>query len=82
LRGLSGYERAKALISIAHPDDREYLEKEAYRLNLIPRKFPVPMWPSEKRRYPDFMKERKGWKIPYNSVIWGYDFIDDGWSGK
>jgi acyl-CoA hydrolase len=82
LRGLSGYERAKALISIAHPDDREYLEKEAYRLNLIPRKFPVLMWPSEKRRYPDFMKERKGWKIPYNSVIWGYDFIDDGWSGK
>ena len=31
LRGLSGYERASALISIAHPDDREWLEKEARR---------------------------------------------------
>ena len=29
LRGLNGYERAAALISIAHPDDREWLEKEA-----------------------------------------------------
>jgi len=82
LRGLTGYERAKALISIAHPDDREHLEKEAYRLNLTPKKFPVPMWPPEKRRYPDFLKERKDWKMPYNSTIWGYDFTDDGWSGK
>lgn len=82
LRGLTGYERAKALISIAHPDDREHLEEEAYRLKLLPKKFPVPMWPSEERRYPDFMKERKDWKMPYNSVLWGYDFNDDGWSGK
>ena len=82
LRGLTGYERANALISIAHPDDREFLEKEAYRLNLMPKKFPVPMWPPAKRRYPDFVKERKDWKMPYTSSLWGYDFIDDGWSGK
>jgi acyl-CoA hydrolase len=82
LRGLTGYERVKALTFIAHPDDREYLEKEAYRLNLIPKNFPIPMWPSEKRRYPDFMKERRDWKMPYNSALWGYDFSDDGWSGK
>lgn len=82
LRGLTGYERARALISIAHPDDRDYLEKEAYRLNLLPKKFPVPMWPPEKRRYPDFIKERREWKMPYNSVLLGYDFSDDGWSGK
>ena len=82
LRGLTGYERALALISIAHPDDREFLEKEAYRLNLLPKKFPVPMWPPEKRRYPDFNTERKNWKMPYGSIVWGNDFNDDGWSGK
>jgi acyl-CoA hydrolase len=82
LRGLTGYERARALISIAHPDDREFLEKEAYRLNLLPKNFPVPMWPPEKRRYPDFNTERKNWKMPYGSIVWGNDFNDDGWSGK
>ena len=30
-------ERAKAMISIAHPDYREELEREAYAKHLIPR---------------------------------------------
>jgi acyl-CoA hydrolase len=36
LKGRSVAERAKALISIAHPDFREPLEREAYALGLIP----------------------------------------------
>jgi acyl-CoA hydrolase len=37
LKGKSVAERAQALISIAHPDFREELEREARRLDLIPR---------------------------------------------
>src|SRR5215471_6385935 len=37
LKGRSVCERAKALISIAHPDFREQLEREAYENRLIPR---------------------------------------------
>ncbi len=37
LKGLSVPERAKALISIAHPDFREGLEREAYEHRVIPR---------------------------------------------
>ena len=80
LAGLSGYERVRALISIAHPDDRQNLEREAYKLNLLPKKFPVPMIGRE-RRYPDYA-ERKDFKIPYASSLWGYDWLDDLWSGK
>ena len=47
LRGLSGYERASALISIAHPDDREWLESEARKHGLLAPKFPVSMLPGE-----------------------------------
>ena len=39
LKGKSVAERAKALISIAHPDFREGLEREAYEHRLIPRGF-------------------------------------------
>lgn len=39
LKGKSVPERAKALISIAHPDFREGLEREAYEHKLIPRGF-------------------------------------------
>jgi acyl-CoA hydrolase len=38
LKGKSVAERAKALISIAHPDFREDLERQAMKLRLIPRK--------------------------------------------
>ena len=39
LKGKSVPERAQALISIAHPDFREELEREAYEHRLIPRGF-------------------------------------------
>ncbi len=39
LKGKSVPERARALISIAHPDFREQLEREAYEHRLIPRGF-------------------------------------------
>ena len=37
LKGRSVAERAMALISIAHPDFRESLERQAYEHRLIPR---------------------------------------------
>jgi acyl-CoA hydrolase len=39
LKGKSVCDRAQALISIAHPDFREGLEREAYEHGLIPRQF-------------------------------------------
>jgi len=39
LKGKSTAERARAMISIAHPDFREPLEREAYENRLIPRAF-------------------------------------------
>ena len=39
LKGRSVAERARALISIAHPDFREELERDAYENRLIPRGF-------------------------------------------
>ena len=39
LKGKAVAERAKAMISIAHPDFREGLEREAYNKGLIPRAF-------------------------------------------
>lgn len=39
LKGKSVTDRAKALISIAHPEFREGLEREAYEHKLIPRQF-------------------------------------------
>ncbi|MDH7478931.1 MAG: acetyl-CoA hydrolase/transferase C-terminal domain-containing protein, partial [Syntrophomonadaceae bacterium] len=86
LRGLNGYERAEAIISIAHPDDREWLREEAKKLNLLPPSFPVSMKPEEggARRYPHYLRDRRDYKIPYTSRLWGHDYLgDDGiTSGK
>lgn len=48
LKGKSVAERAKAIISLAHPDFRESLEREAYEHHLIPRgvSFSCPESPS------------------------------------
>lgn len=82
LRGLNGYERASALISIAHPDDREWLEQEAKKHGLLPPKFPVNFLPEEggNRRYPSY-SERHNYKMPMGSAVWGYDW-DPIQSGK
>jgi acyl-CoA hydrolase len=75
LRGLNGYERTEAIISIAHPDDRASLEKEAREYGLLPPEFPVNMLPKEggARRYPSY-DERRDYKSPFNSELWGYDW--------
>ena len=54
LKGKSVAERAKALISIAHPDFREELERGAYERGLIPRGFfsrPGPTCPHPGSRH-------------------------------
>ena len=37
LKGKTVWERAKALISIAHPDFRDEVEEQARKLNIIPK---------------------------------------------
>ena len=75
LRGLSGYERSAALISVAHPDDREWLEKEAHKYGMLAPKFGVSMLAKEgkTRRYPAY-KDRRKWKSPYHGELFGYDW--------
>lgn len=82
LRGLNGYERAEALISIAHPDDREWLRKVAYEEGLLPPKSKINFLPEEggNRRYPSY-DERRNYKMPHNSELWGFDW-DPYQSGK
>jgi hypothetical protein len=74
--------RAAALISIAHPEDPEELAREARTHGLLPPSFPVSMSPKEgeARRYPSY-QERRTYKVPANSIIWGYDW-DPTQSGK
>ena len=75
LRGLNGYERATALISIAHPDDREWLTKEAKENGLLAPKFGVNMMAVEgkSRRYPSY-DERRNYKLPLHGEISGFDW--------
>ncbi len=71
-----------ALISIANPDDREWLEREAHAHDLLAPHFPVSMKPEEGggRRYPPY-RDRRNYKVPSNSAIRGYDW-DPIQSGK
>ena len=82
LRGLNGYERAEAIISIAHPDDRESLGKVAKEEGLLPPKSKINFKPEEggNRRYPS-PKDRQSYKMPFNSEIWGFEW-DPYWGGK
>ena len=75
LRGLNGYERATALISIAHPDDREWLTKEAKENGLLAPKFGVNMMAVEgkTRRYPSY-DERRNYKLPLHGETSGFDW--------
>lgn len=57
LFGLSDYERAMALISIAHPDFREELEKEARKLKNLPPEGIRVEWPP--RNYPPYRHDYK-----------------------
>jgi acyl-CoA hydrolase len=82
-RGLNGYERAASLISIAHPDDREWLEKEAHEHGLLPPSFAANFVVTEgkTRKYPAY-KDRRDYKVPANSAAWGYDWDGDMQTGK
>ena len=82
LRGLTGYERAEALIGIAHPEDREWLTREARQHGLLASKFPAAMATREggPRRYPPYA-DRRDYKIPFHSDFWGFDW-DPYQSGK
>uniref|UniRef100_A0A7C3RMG9 Acetyl-CoA hydrolase/transferase family protein n=1 Tax=Archaeoglobus fulgidus TaxID=2234 RepID=A0A7C3RMG9_ARCFL len=42
LRGLPIYKRASALIQIAHPDHRDWLEEEARKIGILPPKYSIP----------------------------------------
>ncbi|MCX6012757.1 MAG: hypothetical protein NTV30_04985, partial [Chloroflexi bacterium] len=80
LMGLSNYERARALISLAHPQFQDELEREAKNRNLLPKLFVISADLNE-RRYPGY-EERKNYKIPYTTIWQGCDYNDDVWSGK
>jgi acyl-CoA hydrolase len=82
LRGLNGYERAEALISIAHPDDREALRAVAREEGVLPPKSRINFLPEEggNRRYPA-ATDRHLYKLPHNSEVWGFDW-DPYWNGK
>lgn len=79
LSGKTEYEKAHDIIHIlAHPNDREWLESEAYKLNLIPKHFKL----SSDRRYPDYWKDLREYKHLYTSIWEGYNHFGDKLTGK
>jgi acyl-CoA hydrolase len=66
LMGCSDAEKSRLLISIAHPDDRESLEKEAFGRGLKTRHWMFNVAPD--RRYPS-ADELKDHKFAYNDLI-------------
>jgi acyl-CoA hydrolase len=65
LMGCSGWEIAQKIISIAHPDDRETLEKGAHKLGLKPNHWMFSFNPD--RRYPSADNQRDC-RLPYTDL--------------
>ncbi|MBN1856677.1 MAG: hypothetical protein JW846_06985 [Dehalococcoidia bacterium] len=79
LSGKSQAEKAHDIINVlAHPDDRESLERAAHEMHLLPRVFKL----STNRRYPDYWKDLRDYKHLYASEMWGWEYQDNLWSGK
>ena len=79
LSGKSQAEKAIDIINVlAHPDDREELERSAYDMHLLPRQFKL----SPDRRYPDYLSERRNHKHVYTSELQGWEPQDNLWSGR
>jgi len=79
LSGKSQAEKAMDIINVlAHPDDREALERAAHDMHLLPRQFDL----CADRRYPDYLSERRDFKHLYTSEMWGWERQDNLWSGK
>jgi acyl-CoA hydrolase len=72
LLGVSGFERAKRIISVAHPDDREWLEKEAHKIGLKPNHWMF----SVDRRDPS-QEHLKGHRMSYMNLKVTADPIGD-----
>ena len=79
LMGKTEYEKAHDIINIlAHPNDREWLEREAHKLNLVPKQFKL----SPDRRYPDYWEDLRSYKHLYASEMWGFEHDGNLWRGK
>ena len=79
LSGKSQAEKAMDIINVlAHPDDREELERSAHEMHLLPRMFKL----SPDRRYPDYVTERRDFKHVYTSELQGWERQDNLWSGR
>ena len=79
LSGKSQAEKAHDIINVlAHPDDRETLERAAHEMHLLPRVYKL----SENRRYPDYWKDLRDYKHVYTSEMEGWEYQGNRWSGK
>jgi acyl-CoA hydrolase len=76
LWGCGMYERVQKLISIAHPDFREDLERQAREIGWVPKHFNFSLG-TRNDRYPDY-KERREFKIPFTGPLNGYTYTPDG----
>jgi acyl-CoA hydrolase len=79
LSGKSQAEKARDIINVlAHPDDRESLERAAHEMHLLPAVFKL----GPDRRYPDYWNDLRDYKHVYASELWGWEQQDNLWSGK
>jgi len=76
LWGCSMAEKTQKLISIAHPDFREDLERQAREMGCLPKYFNFSM-SARDDRYPEY-KERRDFKVPYIGAADGHVYAEDG----